>query len=567
MNQDVFETQVMKLLRLHAPIKARQLASILGDEFGQHVDRSDINSLLYRLRTEGTVKADASYQWRLTEEVAQGGDGTESSVASLHTEPAQPAITFTDEQQAVINLDPSQHLLIRGQAGSGKTTVLAARAGKILSAMTKGSLLFLTYNTALCAYVKKSFRQAGMKGDIEVKTFHDWSRSTAKAMGFEFSGWVDGKARSEQLKRLVKEAEDDVGKHRFFELKDAPHLLGWWGDEIAWLFGQHLTRLDDYLAVERAGRGTAVRVTQEDRRFIWSVYELYQEWLEETQQEDYDNPAGLLLRAMMERGGDLPDEYRYDHVMIDEVQDFDKSWLLVAAKIPRVSLSMAGDMAQKIYRRSFTWASLGIQVQGGRSRRLSASHRTTRQIMDVAGHLLADNDVTDNADYTAPVRPVKEGEKVRLLLASDAKQAYDKGYDFVASEYKRLRTTSVAVVLPFSRQLYPAQKALEKRGLKVKKVKGAGLGSFAGGVAVTTFHQLKGLEFDHVVIMGLHDVQYPGRILDNMDREDRAQEASLLRRVLYVAMTRAKQSVTLVGSLPFCRFYEDVPEELFNSMS
>ncbi|GAA5169771.1 UvrD-helicase domain-containing protein [Modicisalibacter zincidurans] len=566
MSQDVFEAQVTKLLHLHAPVKARQLATILGDEFGLHVDRSDVNTLLYRLRTEGKAEIDASYRWRLAGAATQAGDGADTSVASVPAEPAQPTIAFTDEQQAVIDLDPTQHLLVRGQAGSGKTTVLAARAGRLLSAMAKGSLLFLTYNSALCAYVKKAFRQAGMKGEVDVRTFHDWSRSTAKAMGFEFTGWVDGKARGDQLKRLVKEAEEEVGSHRLFDLKEAPDLLGWWGDEIAWLFGQHVTRLEDYLAVERTGRGTAVRVTQEDRRFIWCVYELYQEWLEETRQEDYDNPAGLLLRVLMERGGDLPNEYRYDHVMIDEVQDFDKSWLLVAAKIPRVSLSMAGDMAQKIYRRSFTWTSVGIQVQGGRSRRLSASHRTTRQVMDVAEYLLAGNDVTENVDYTTPVRPNKEGERVRLLLASDARQAYDKGYDFVASEFKRLRTTSVAVVLPFSRQLYPAQKALEKRGVKVKKAKGAGLGGFTGGVAVTTYHQLKGLEFDHVVVMGLHDAQYPGRILDSIAREDMEQEASLLRRVLYVAVTRAKQSVTLVGSLPFCRFFEDVPEELFDSL-
>ncbi|MBZ9566125.1 3'-5' exonuclease [Modicisalibacter tunisiensis] len=565
MNQDVLEVQILKLLHLHAPVKARQLASILGDEFGLHVDRSDVNSLLYRLRTEGKAQMNASYQWSLPV-AARAKPGSDASATPLQAEPAQPAIAFTDEQQAIIELDPSQHLLIRGQAGSGKTTVLAARAGRILSAMSKGSLLFLTYNSALCAYVKKAFRQAGVTGEVDVRTFHDWSRSTARAIGFEFAGWVDGKARGEKLKQLLREAEEVIGSHRLFDLKASPQLLGWWGDEIAWLFGQHIVRLDEYLAVERTGRGTAVRVTQEDRRFVWFVYELYQEWLEETRQEDYDNPAGLLLRVLMETGGDLPDEYRHDHVMIDEVQDFDKSWLLVAAKIPRVSLSMAGDLAQKIYRRSFTWASVGIQVQGGRSRRLSASHRTTRQIMDVAEHLLANNDVIDSADYVAPVRPDKHGEKVRLMLAADAKQAYDKGYDFVADRFKRLRTTSVAVVLPFSRQLYPAQKALEKRGLTVKKVKGAGLGSFSGGVAVTTYHQLKGLEFDHVVIMGLHDAQYPGRILEGVAREDMDQEASLLRRVLYVAMTRAKQSVTLVGSLPFCRFFEDVPETLLDSV-
>ncbi|MCK2183821.1 3'-5' exonuclease [Halomonas getboli] len=554
------ETQVLKLLELHAPVKARKLASILADEFGKHVDRSDVNAMLYRLQNDGVVKKDPQHQWQLVagpSSTAQEPAATPLDEAS----PAQPAITFTAEQQAVIDLDPTQHLLVRGQAGSGKTTVLAARAGKIISAMGKGSLLFLTYNAALCAYVKKAFKEAGMTGDVDVRTFHEWSRSTARELGYEFAGWVDGKQRAEKLKELVAEAEAEVGHHRLYELKNDAGLVAWWGDEIAWLFGQHITRLDEYLDVERTGRGTAVRVTQEDRRFVWCVYELYQEWLEETRQEDYDNPAGVLLHAMLERGGDLPNELRYDHLMIDEVQDFDKSWLLVAAQVPRVSLSMAGDLAQKIYRRSFTWSSVGIQVVGGRSRRLSASHRTTQQIMDVAELLLTDNDVAQSDDYLAPVRPQKNGEKVRLLISDSPRDAYEQGYDFVAEHYKRLRTTSVAVVMPFARQLYPAHKALEKRDMKVKKAKGASLGGFGGGVVVTTYHQLKGLEFDHVVIMGLHDTQYPGRLLENVAEEDMAQETSLLRRVLYVAMTRAKQSVTLVGSLPFCRFFDRVPDE------
>lgn len=140
--------------------------------------------------------------------------------------------------------------------------------------------------------------------------------------------------------------------------------------------------------------------------------------------------------------------------------------------------------------------------------------------MDVAGHLLVNNDVTNSADFTEPVRPTKTGDKVKRLLGANPKDAYEKGYDWITDQFKRMRTTSVAVVLPFSRQLYPAQKSLQKRGLTVKAAKGASLGSFAGGVVVTTFHQLKGLEFDHVVIMGLHDTQYPGRILEGISSED-----------------------------------------------
>jgi len=174
--------------------------------------------------------------------------------------------------------------------------------------------------------------------------------------------------------------------------------------------------------------------------------------------------------------------------------------------------------------------------------------------------------VSQSVDFTVPVRPQKNGDKVRCLLTDDARQAYDHGYDCIAENFKGLRTTTVAMVLPFSRQLYPAQEALEQRGLSVKRTKGAGLGSFDGGVVVTTYHQLKGLEFDHVVIMGLHDAQYPGRLLESSPEEEQLEEANLQRRVLYVAMTRARQIVTLVGSRPFCRFFEEVPEELFESI-
>lgn len=556
MTQATFEAQLLNLLRVHAPIKARQLAIIFADEFGQHVDRSDVNSTLYSLKTEGKANINKSYQWSL-------GEKQQIAVATSSPAPAQPTIQFTAEQQAIIDLDPSNHLLIRGQAGSGKTVVLAARAGKILSAMSKGTLLFLTYNSALCAYVKKAFNDAGMKGNIDVKTFHEWTREAVKTLDVDFNGWVNGKKRLEQLQTNIREIQGEMGEHRLFDLKGTPQLSNWWGDEIAWLFGQHVTRLSEYLEIERKNRGTAIRVTRDDRRYIWPVYEAYVEWLEETGQEDYDNPAGLLLRVLMETGQDLPNELRYDHVMIDEVQDFDKSWMLAAAKIPRISLSLAGDLAQKIYRRSFTWKSVNLNVLGGRSRLLSASHRTTSQIMDVAEYLLANNDITSSADYSVPVRPVKNGDTVRVVVGDNNRDAYERGYQYISDQFKRMRTTSVIVALPFSRQLYPAQKALEKKGVKAKLAKGAGLGNFGGGVAVTTYHQLKGLEFDHVVIMGLHDSQYPGRLLDILPAEDQAEEANLMRRILYVAMTRAKQSVTLVGSEPFCRFFDEIPDQLF----
>lgn len=549
------EAKILNLVRLHQPVKARYLANIFTKEFGIHIDRSDINSELYRLKAEGKVAINSTYEWSIaTNTISQ---------PELTTPTPQPIITFTPEQDSIINLDPSEHLLIKGQAGSGKTTVLAARAGKILSTMNKGTLLFLTYNSALCAYVKKSFQQSGMAGDIDVRTFHDWAKSCAQSLGSVFIDWVDSKERAEILTKLIAVSKQEIGNHRLYEIKSTAALLNWWGDEIAWLFGQYITRLNEYLAVERTNRGTNIRLSQEDRRFVWYVYELYIEWLEENHKQDYDNPSGLILNTLEQQGIEFPNDLRYDHVMVDEVQDFDKSWLLAVVKLPRISLSLAGDLAQKIYRRNFTWKSVGIRVQGGRSRHLSGSHRTTYEIMGVAEHLLQNNMITVEEDFLRPVYPTKHGNKVKKIIGISAKDAYEKGYDFIANNFENFHAASVAVALPFSNQLYPAKKALEERGVTVKMARGESLGKFDGGVVVTTYHQLKGLEFDHVVIMGLHDMQYPARLITQIPQEDQQAELEIMQRLLYVAMTRAKQSVTLVGSNPFCRFFNNIPAELF----
>jgi DNA helicase II / ATP-dependent DNA helicase PcrA len=61
-------------------------------------------------------------------------------------------------------------------------------------------------------------------------------------------------------------------------------------------------------------------------------------------------------------------------------------------------------------------------------------------------------------------------------------------------------------------------------------------------VNLLTFHATKGLEFSRVYIAGVEDNQLPGRHALDDGREDEIREA---RRLLYVAMTRAKDRLTL----------------------
>jgi DNA helicase-2/ATP-dependent DNA helicase PcrA len=61
-------------------------------------------------------------------------------------------------------------------------------------------------------------------------------------------------------------------------------------------------------------------------------------------------------------------------------------------------------------------------------------------------------------------------------------------------------------------------------------------------VSLLTFHATKGLEFSRVYIVGVEDYQLPGYYAMVEGRADDIPEA---RRLLYVAMTRAKDRLTL----------------------
>ena len=62
---------------------------------------------------------------------------------------------------------------------------------------------------------------------------------------------------------------------------------------------------------------------------------------------------------------------------------------------------------------------------------------------------------------------------------------------------------------------------------------------------LATAHGTKGLEFDHVAVIGMDDNVFPSRrTLEDSDDPNRSMEEE--RRLAYVAWTRAKKSLVLV---------------------
>jgi len=250
---------------------------------------------------------------------------------------------------------------------------------------------------------------------------------------------------------------------------------------------------------------------------------------------------------------------RWDHVLIDEAQDFPSEALQFAVRLlanGSESLLVVADAAQNIYRRKFTWKAAGINA-AGRTRILSTSYRNTREILQYAHDFLlrdgtlrvdADGNIEDETAVIPPhfsdrggplpswlycanphAEAVAIADRCKTLIGSgtsprDIAILYGRttiaGFNWPASILKALESAGVAAFWATD---------WEKRNNRLL------FGADATKVTVSTIHAAKGLEFKHVILCGYLDDQPPERQVVN-------------RRVIYVGMTRATHELVLTAS-------------------
>ncbi len=240
-----------------------------------------------------------------------------------------------------------------------------------------------------------------------------------------------------------------------------------------------------------------------------------------------DDEQALLLHPVGTRTwsrADLPllDEAKYlierapgfAHVVLDEAQDLSAMQLrVVGRRCLAGSATVLGDLAQA----TTPWASRDWQTvlqhlgkPDGSVQALTIGYRVPRDVLDLANRLLP---------TIAPELP--PAQSLRHVVG--ALTFTDGGLPAVADAVDRLvGKGSTAVVVP--EDVAGALAALAH--LEAVALGDEGL---SAPVTVARAADVKGLEFDHVVLL---------------------EPSALPLRVLYVAMTRAVTSLTVVGPLP-----------------
>lgn len=290
--------------------------------------------------------------------------------------------------------------------------------------------------------------------------------------------------------------------------------------------------LDDYIRAERIGRAS-VNIKRENRKWFFKVYEGYLS-LRSTPY-DWDDIALYVYKEL--QADNRP--RLYDHIIVDEGQDFSPMMIksLIAAVSENGSFSFFGDVAQQIYGSRLSWRDSGINITDNKIWRFDKNYRNPATISAFA------KDITDSVywkkdkDMVTPTTFIAKGPKP-ILIHFDNKE---KELAWLIAQVKINASSSSNVVICRNRAIVDEiNNALKRNGLTPTIINKdqAGFGNVKD-VYLSTFHAVKGLEFENVFIPFLCDEIFPDKdALENAVSQESALADEL--KLLYVAATRSK---------------------------
>lgn len=456
-------------------------------------------------------------------------------------------VKLSEEQQQIVDYDGNE-LLIRGIAGSGKSLILLKKAKITAENNPDKSIVIFTFNKSLAIATEKLIQKLNIT-NIEVSTFHKWAREK----------YIELKSKPTFIKNKNKYIQESIeilkdtefNDHRFY--KESEQYRTFIGEEIAWIKGKGLTDLESYKDASRQGRGSEVRVTKQDREVIYKIYEEYN--LRKGNLVDFDD-LGLEIYLRLD---ELKDSDKYDYVFIDEAQDLQQIQLYILRQIAREGIVVAADIGQKIYKTSFTWKDIGLNVRGGRTKVLKDNYRSTKQIMQLASEVQKKDSIVHNDEFVPVSLPNKEGTKPTLVECNSSSEEMEFLLKIINEITSNSKGKSVGVLTFTIKDMYKIGNILKKNSIDYSYLKSNTGDAYSEGVKVSTIHSSKGLQFDVVIIPFLYKYE-----LDNCIDEDEYWDYQ--RRVLYVGLTRARTLLYLTYHGEMMDILQEVPEELYKKI-
>ncbi|MBK4716285.1 MULTISPECIES: DNA helicase IV [Tenebrionibacter/Tenebrionicola group] len=460
------------------------------------------------------------------------------------------------QARAVVNGEPS--LLVLAGAGSGKTSVLVARAGWLL---TRGEasaeqILLLAFGRKAAEEMNERISQRLHTSDITARTFHALALHIIQQGGRKAPCVSELESNTAARHSLLincwrEQCRDKKAQAKGWRL--------WLEEELNWRVAQGEFWQDEQLAKRLAGRldrwlglmrmhggsqadmiaGCPQALQEVFQKRIKLMAPLLKAWKAALKAEGAVDFSGLIHLAInvLDKGRFISP---WKHILVDEFQDISPQRAALLAALRRQNshstLYAVGDDWQAIYR--FSGAALTLTTAfehhfgQGDSCALDTTYRFNDRIGEVANRFIQQNP----HQLAKPLNSLTRGDKkaVTLLADEELDALLDKMSGYVEPGQR---------VLVLARYHYLRPAALEKAATRWPKL----------AIDFMTIHASKGQQADYVIVVGLQEGQdgFPAPARETiMERALLPQPEDFPdaeeRRLLYVALTRARHRVWLL---------------------
>lgn len=496
----------------------------------------------------------------------------------------QISVRLNMEQQKLAESKIMGPAVIRGVAGSGKTSVGVARISYLLEhyCLENEKVLFVTYNKSLIKYIQylydkleeerplSLFAPAKPQDQLEVKnidaiinrSFRKWKAENHKEVELVWS------IPNEVFQEAVQKVQERYPKAAVVNTRNMKFLH----DEMTWIKGCGINSLSEYQQVDRLGRTnnnngegpTRLYKNSINREAVYELMEEIDKLLMQQGKIEGARANWLAFNYAVTHEG----EEKYKHIIIDEAQDLTRVQLefinTLRADREKGSILYLMDVAQSIYPQSWLVKGRSFKTIGydmtGKGGKLNKNYRTTTEISQCAYSLLSKEPlVAQGEEYVRPTLMERHGEypvyrhfqtseEQNLFIIRLIKALLKQGYQL----------NEIAVVAKFNKNLQLIQDALKDKGVESTLFKTDQEESFASPkVKLITMHSIKGLEFKVVILADLNSdvIPFPSK---GISEEDAKDEEILERKLLYVGMTRAQEKLFMCSYGKASKFMADI---------
>lgn len=496
--------------------------------------------------------------------------------------------TLQGEQTSILYLPKEQNLLIVGSAGTGKSLLAMYKSIYLAVSNPKEKILLLTFNKAVNNKIKEDCKKVcdNLKQEypdnLEINTIYSFSQRMIAELSSHFHKNGYDSTHAEKVIQFLKNVDRDVvpaltadkkaslitqalekiskkySGVRILERDKSTYI-----EEIGWIERWDVQSIEEYESIERIGRSKH-RIIRNDRKYIWEIYESYKKSMQSSgvnrlySFESVYRYFNQLLETYKELTFEDEGKLKfYKYVIIDEFQDFTPAMVnairtLVTSETQRnankSTYIIIGDVAQSVFGKRISWKKLGFNQH--KKHQLSINYRNSYQIANLA-EKIAESPYFDkqNEDYVKQV--IRDVDKVLpTIYRFESIEAEIKEICNLAIE--KGKVGSVGIILP-KKYIKNVQNYFDELNIRVK---GFSNSYSYSKIQIGTILQVKGLEFETVILPFKSENQYLKDLLEDGFEVKKSKEENILPENteeilelfitnLYVEVTRAKSDLII----------------------